>query len=645
MFLNIIIDFFIYTFSFLLFYFIQNKALVLNRTYLLYYLAFMISWVFASLISRKFFKKDSKFLLDNVYPYFISFFVMLGILITLIIIFDLLEISRFVVISSLLLSFTIELCYITLTAKTNIQFNFTKFKPTLIKNTYIFEFFIYALLVLYISLSKLNISGFDYKNTLLLISLYFSWFVASLFSHHFNPDLIKKNYWYFIWQYFKSFIILISLNTFIAFGLHLNNAEINIIVFTTLGYIAVSFIIVTSFFFFKKPDLSLDYRIKYIRANELKDFKSIEPIFANGQYKLEKIKSDGHSIFEKLKNIYLKKFPEVFEFLNTNIDLNTVDTSYSVVLRARDIYNVEILPDESLEFFFNLLEANNIRRLNRYFIEVNKKLIYGGILIGRFQTISSRHKKFITEYPYFLGQIFYFFDFVLHRVFPKIPVLQKFYFTLTKGYNRAISFAEGLGRLYYCGFEVINIKEIYHFVYFIAKKVKEPFNDSNPSYGPLFKMRRIGYYGKQIYVYKLRTMHPYAEYLQNFVFKKFNLQEGGKFNNDFRITYWGKVLRKMWIDELPMIFNFVKGELKIVGVRPLSKHYFELYPDDLKELRIKTKPGLIPPFYYDLPKSFEDILESERKYLKSYFENPLKTDIKYFFKAAQNIIIKHARSS
>lgn len=69
------------------------------------------------------------------------------------------------------------------------------------------------------------------------------------------------------------------------------------------------------------------------------------------------------------------------------------------------------------------------------------------------------------------------------------------------------------------------------------------------------------------------TMHPYSEYLQRYVFEKNSLQEGGKIKDDFRVTYWGRIMRKLWIDELPMFINFFKGDLKLVGVRPLSTHY------------------------------------------------------------------------
>jgi lipopolysaccharide/colanic/teichoic acid biosynthesis glycosyltransferase len=181
-------------------------------------------------------------------------------------------------------------------------------------------------------------------------------------------------------------------------------------------------------------------------------------------------------------------------------------------------------------------------------------------------------------------------------------------------------------------------------IYFSCRKVKEPFFDRNPSYGLLFKMKRIGKEGKIINVYKVRTMHPYAEYLQEYIYNRNNLDEGGKFKDDFRITYWGKIFRKFWIDELPMLLNWLKGDLKLVGLRPLSIHYLGLYNPDFKERRLKYKPGLIPPYYVDLPKTMEEIILSEEKYLNSYEKHPLRTDIKYFFHVFFNIIFKNVRS-
>jgi hypothetical protein len=103
-------------------------------------------------------------------------------------------------------------------------------------------------------------------------------------------------------------------------------------------------------------------------------------------------------------------------------------------------------------------------------------------------------------------------------------------------------------------------------------------------------------------------------------------------------------MRKIWLDELPMLYNWIKGDLKLFGVRPLSRQYLSLYSQELQELRKKVKPDLIPPFYADLPETLEEIKESEKRYLQSYLKEPFKTQCTYLYKAFVNIIIKGARS-
>ena len=93
-----------------------------------------------------------------------------------------------------------------------------------------------------------------------------------------------------------------------------------------------------------------------------------------------------------------------------------------------------------------------------------------------------------------------------------------------------------------------------------------------------------------------------------------------------------------------MLMNVIKGEMKLVGVRPLSKHFHSLYDEDLQQKRIKYKPGFIPPFYVDLPKTMTEIMDSERKYLDLYDQSPFTTDVKYFFIAFKNVLFKGARS-
>ena len=95
-----------------------------------------------------------------------------------------------------------------------------------------------------------------------------------------------------------------------------------------------------------------------------------------------------------------------------------------------------------------------------------------------------------------------------------------------------------------------------------------------------------------------------------------------------------------------MLINVVKGDMKLVGVRPLSKHFFNLYGPELQEMRIKFKPGLVPPYYaqHPTPRSLEEVQLNEIQYLVEYIHHPFRTDLKYFFKAMHNILIKKARS-
>ena len=216
---------------------------------------------------------------------------------------------------------------------------------------------------------------------------------------------------------------------------------------------------------------------------------------------------------------------------------------------------------------------------------------------------------------------------------------------LTNGKNRVFSRAEIQGRLSFCGYKVIVEKLIDNTLYFIAKKMKTIATEDAPSYGPIVNLKRVGHGGKTITIYKLRTMHPYSEFIQKELYEKQGLDiTGDKIAKDFRIPLWGRVLRRCWIDELPQLYNWLRGNVTLVGVRALSEAKYKLYPADLQEKRILNKPGLLPPYYADLPKSFDEFVESERKYLQRKKEKQYSTDFIYFWKAFVNIVFKGARS-
>jgi lipopolysaccharide/colanic/teichoic acid biosynthesis glycosyltransferase len=349
------------------------------------------------------------------------------------------------------------------------------------------------------------------------------------------------------------------------------------------------------------------------------------------------------NIPKRIKDFIIKECNEsTFRFLLEYID---IADPKNLLISTTTRFNIEKQPENYFQSLVNLKRINDIRYLNKFFETVNAKLPKGALFIGCVETKNQRKRRILKKYPPFFNILFYSFDYIFKRVFPKFSLTKRIYFLLTRGNNRVLTRAETLGRLYSCGFEIIDERYIAQLFFFVVRKIKDPVFDPNPTYGPFIRLKRVGKNGKEIKAYKFRTMHPYAEYLQEYVYQKHQLQEGGKFNNDFRVTTLGKFMRKLWIDELPMIFNILKRDLKIVGVRPISKQYFDLYPNELKEKRTKTRPGLIPPFYADMPKTLDDIVASELKYLDLHTKHPLRTDIKYFFKAFKNIIFKRARSN
>lgn len=341
---------------------------------------------------------------------------------------------------------------------------------------------------------------------------------------------------------------------------------------------------------------------------------------------------------------YLKIQQRLYYFLLEHLPLESINAEKAQVVNTRTLYNIQNYPPNALQLFVNLHRINDIRRINQFFIQVNENLVPGGYFVGCALTKESRKERFLRKYPKPINWFLYLNDFVFSRIIPKTPLLKELYFSITKGENRIISSTEILGRLYFCGFDQVVSTTIDGYYYFAFRKVRRYREDANPSYGLLIRMNRVGFRGKIIPVFKLRTMHPYSEYIQDYVFQENALDEKGKFKDDFRITTWGRIFRKLWIDELPQVINLFRGQLKLVGVRALSRHYFSLYPPWLQELRIKTKPGLIPPYYVDNPKSFEEICASEKNYIERYLKKPWRTDWAYFWKAMYNIIFKRARS-
>jgi len=137
--------------------------------------------------------------------------------------------------------------------------------------------------------------------------------------------------------------------------------------------------------------------------------------------------------------------------------------------------------------------------------------------------------------------------------------------------------------------------------------------------GPVFyRSKRVGQNFKPFYLLKFRTMVVNAEELGP------SITKGG----DQRITKIGKFLRKYKLDELPQLWNVVKGELSLVGPRPEVEKYISFYKDDYKEI-LKIRPG-ITDYAAIKFKNEEEILAKFEDVEKAYIENVLPEKIKLY---------------
>lgn len=157
-----------------------------------------------------------------------------------------------------------------------------------------------------------------------------------------------------------------------------------------------------------------------------------------------------------------------------------------------------------------------------------------------------------------------------------------------------------------------------------------------------YKQKRIGKYGKTIYIYKFRSMVHNAdevlkELLKNPKYKK-EWDKNQKINDDPRITKIGKFLRKSSLDELPQFINVFKGDMSLIGPRPLVDGELDKHKGD-HALYESVKPGISGWWAANgrSATNYEQRLELEYYYCKNC---GIWLDIKCIFRTIKAVIFR-----
>ena len=173
---------------------------------------------------------------------------------------------------------------------------------------------------------------------------------------------------------------------------------------------------------------------------------------------------------------------------------------------------------------------------------------------------------------------------------------------------------------------------------YIARKVLKEDD------GPLFyEHLRYGKDGKKFRIYKFRSMCIDAdkrlkEYLEQNEEAKIEFEENHKLKDDPRITRLGRFIRKTSIDELPQFINVLKGDMSLIGPRPIVDGEIEKYGEN-KGKFLSVRPGLTG---YWAANGRSDITYEERMKMELYYVDNIsfKLDIQIFFKTIISVIKK-----
>ena len=139
--------------------------------------------------------------------------------------------------------------------------------------------------------------------------------------------------------------------------------------------------------------------------------------------------------------------------------------------------------------------------------------------------------------------------------------------------------------------------------------------------GGFYRQKRVGKDGKEFTLYKFRSMYTGAD-------KKGLLTVGG---NDPRVTKVGAFIRKYKLDELPQLFNVLRGDMSLVGPRPEVSRYVALYTPAQRKV-LEVRPGITDYAsieYFDENRLLGEAEDSDKVYIEQIMPDKIRCNMKY----------------
>jgi exopolysaccharide production protein ExoY len=160
--------------------------------------------------------------------------------------------------------------------------------------------------------------------------------------------------------------------------------------------------------------------------------------------------------------------------------------------------------------------------------------------------------------------------------------------------------------------------------------------------GPVFfRQERVGKGGRRLRIYKFRTMHRDAEHIlksdpelyRNYVESNYKLPKG----RDPRITFIGRILRELSLDEIPQLINVLKGEMSLVGPRPVVPAEIDKY-GDYASLLLSVQPGLTGQWQVSGRSNIADYARRVRLDMEYIRDQSVARDLQILFRTVPAVL-------